>query len=115
MHATQIAYLEAKSTYEAIQTIARNHMKQYEYLLDGNDGDIDTYTNLDCDKREELSEIEARQALKVAETELLDWARRRVHMVAKMDEKSEIEIAFAAAQKNVTIRNKVLDAAMRLS
>jgi hypothetical protein len=115
MNALQKQYLLAKAELDIAKTEIEAHMEQYEHLIySDNEDDWDKYAELPETKMLEANEIALYQVFAKAEKELLEWSRKQVQMVAFMSEIGAINIAYEAAEKNIVVRRKIVQAAMRL-
>lgn len=115
MNQVQETYAIAKANYEAADQEACDYMKAFDWMLDTDDEEmIEIYTDLECNKRENLNTLELRLAVKEAETALLIWSRRKAESIAFLNEKSAIATAYNAANTNIKIRNQIIETAMNL-
>lgn len=108
----QLTYLKAKAAYQTACEAMDAEMKPFEPLLDTEEG-IEEYSHIEEKAALRLSRYEFAGLLREAEQALIDWTYTVVSKLPQYQAQAA-ELEKLRMTKNIKIRARLVDAALRL-
>lgn len=108
----QLTYLKAKAAYQTTCEAMDAELKPFEPLLDTEEG-IEEYSHIEELAALRLNRYEFAGLLREAEQALIDWTYTVVSKLPEYQVQAG-ELEKLRMTKNITIRAKLVDAALRL-
>lgn len=108
----QLTYLKAKAAYQTACDAMETEMKPFESLLDTEKG-IEVYSHVEELAAKKLNRYEFAGLLREAEQALIDWTYTVVSKLPEYQVQAA-ELEKLRTTKNITVRAKLVDAALRL-
>lgn len=117
MNAAQTNYTNAKNAFEAALTAKRNHMEQYDAMLDNNDDDFEQYTVLEMEAHERFNIDGLKAALTAAEEKLIVWTIAKVDQTVGglVGEEAQAALLVLQNRNQYKVRTQLIAAAMKFA